>query len=217
MGLRLTSSGVKMGGSQTGPTMDSVCGSPGHLPPAARRYHRAAAIVTMTCVAKVCSAGESAKEECDVPRDLDAHGPGDSQPLIVQVPITGWGVSTLTRYIERAADDAWRHVLDEGIGGQITVLFMAGICVWLLGHMIRRPRSSCLLLLTWFGWIAWSIYSERLTWNTMENKTYNVYTQTHLCTSSFLASTSAKTAAYLLLLLCCYCFSWPQSGWHSMS
>ena len=147
-----------------------------------RRAAAALAIAALCCCSAVlCAASESsAKEECDAPEDSAPDAPGSSPATAVS---SAWGLSTAIRYVEKAADDAWQHVLSEGISGQITVVFMAGICLWLLGQMAHRPRSSCALLLTWFGWLGWSIYSERLTWAVMETRTYNVYTQTHLCTS----------------------------------
>ena len=78
------------------------------------------------------------------------------------------------------ADLAWEHVAKEGLDGQITVVLMAGICLWLLGLMGRRPRVSGGLLLTWLGWAAYSVQTGRLTWSDMEMRGLNVYDRTHL-------------------------------------
>ncbi len=164
-----------------------------------RRAAAALAIAALCCSAALCGASESsAKEECDAPGDSALDAPGSSAAEAVSA---AWGLSTAMRYVEKAADGAWQHVLSEGISGQITVVFMAGICLWLLGQMAYRPRSSCAMLLTWLGWLGWSIYSERLTWDVMETRTYNVYTQTHLCKSLVSASSCPQLRRPLVPVL----------------
>ena len=176
-------------------------------------YTNAIGIVALCCSAAVCEASESANEQCDAP-DGQAINAGFSA---TPVSLPAWGLSALMRYVDRAADDAWQHVLSQGISGQVTVVFMACICLWLLGQMAHRPRSSCALLLTWFGWVAWSIYSERLTWDAMETRTYNVYTQTHLCTQqvappapALKQTVKAADASVVAVAVAGVC---PQSGW----
>jgi hypothetical protein len=187
-----------------------------------RRPACSAAIVALCCSAAVCGASESANKECDA---LD--GPAGFAATPGGPP--AWGLSAMTRYLDKAAGDAWQHVLSQGVSGQVTVVFMAGICLWLLGQMAHRPRSSCALLLTWFGWVAWSIYSERLTWDAMETRTYNVYTQTHLCTQQVAApvpvlkqtveaaAVDADNAADACAVVAPAAGVCPQSGWPFMS
>jgi hypothetical protein len=142
-----------------------------------RARHLAAATTAAVAAgwsAALCCAAESAADGGS--SYAAAAGPADAS-----LGAAGWGPAAMAHYARKAADDAWHHVLSEGVSGQVTVVLMAGICCWLLGHMVRRPRTSCALLLTWLGWVAWSVHTARLTWETMEERGYNVYTRTHLC------------------------------------